>query len=784
MGHNALDSNTTGSGNTAIGQTALYGVVGGNNNIGIGTWAGYSVTPSEQSVSDSNSIFIGTNSSRASTVPVLTPLSNATAIGYNAKVGASNTIVLGGTGADAVNVGIGTTTPSSALEVNGNITLSAGGGRTITTPGADLTISQTGAIYGGTSLVLGNTNGFNGAKFVNSGLDLVDFQFQGSTGYQSMIRSEHRAGTFLNAGNTNGEFQFILNNASVPQGSFFTGEAASGFIVGNVGIGTITPTQKLDVAGDAQFGVNSWLKILDSGAGNGRFVSPGVSSFDASGFMVRNTAATVNYMIAGYGVSGVAFPTANTLIGTTTDNGTDRLQINGSVNISAGSAYKYNGANVITASTTLDNYFFGNAGNLTRTGNYNTAVGHASLVGAGTGYYNSAVGAFAGYLNTGAGNVALGAWSLSASGNGGGNTAVGYYSLTANTTGNNNSTNGMQSLASNTTGSNNSAFGFQAGYGDGTGNQQSVVDNYATFLGFQASRDASVASTTALTNITAIGKNAHVGQSNSIVLGGTGADAVNVGIGTVAPGSLLHVASANALDTPEGAIVMSRVWNSTSDTRASSLFHYYNSSSGLDNLAFGVSGGSSSAVAPNQISRIKMVITETGNVGIGTTSPSKKLEIVASSAASSETLLRLNGGVSSFSGSNDANTAYGMDFYGSAYSAGTGIITLPGAQISMQKEGTWNNTAGGTGPTGSLLFYTGAGTVSSPTLTEKMRITSAGLVGIGTTTPAYTLHVATTTAGIVARFQNGTGYCDINPTNTASRLYLRRDPQEEHRHSW
>ena len=44
-------------------------------------------------------------------------LSNATAIGAHATVGASNSLVLGGTGQYAVKVGIGTTTPSNVLTV-------------------------------------------------------------------------------------------------------------------------------------------------------------------------------------------------------------------------------------------------------------------------------------------------------------------------------------------------------------------------------------------------------------------------------------------------------------------------------------------------------------------------------------------------------------------------------------------------------------------------------------------------------------------------------------------
>lgn len=74
---------------------------------------------------------------------------------------------------------------------------------------------------------------------------------------------------------------------------------------------------------------------------------------------------------------------------------------------------------------------------------------------------------------------------------------------------------------------------------------RSVIDTNSMFLGYQASRDASVSPSTALNNATAIGYNAKVARSNSLILGGTGTDAVNVGIGTTTPFASLEVVPAS-----------------------------------------------------------------------------------------------------------------------------------------------------------------------------------------------------------------------------------------------
>ena len=72
--------------------------------------------PTIANTTGSNNTFIGATAGLASA----TQRNKAAAIGYNAKVDADNALVLDGTSADAVNVGIGTAAPQSALQVVGN----------------------------------------------------------------------------------------------------------------------------------------------------------------------------------------------------------------------------------------------------------------------------------------------------------------------------------------------------------------------------------------------------------------------------------------------------------------------------------------------------------------------------------------------------------------------------------------------------------------------------------------------------------------------------------------
>src|SRR3989338_9816718 len=123
-----------------------------------------------------------------------------------------------------------------------------------------------------------------------------------------------------------------------------------------------------------------------------------------------------------------------------------------------------------------------------------------------------------------------------------------------------------------------------------------------------------------------------------------------------------------------------------------------------------------------------MVIDSDGLVGIGTTTPTSMLTVSTGNTNTTLTSYQGSPGIAIINPNSTDNNFSPLDFR-TANSSGTTISTSLIAGIHT------SHTA--SSESGDLAFLTR----NSGTLSEKMRITAAGLLGVGTTTPSKTLSV-------------------------------------------
>jgi len=616
---------------------------------------------------------------------------------------------------------------------------------------------------------------------------------------------------------------------------------------GNVGIGTTSPSQELDLIGDLELEMTT---SNDTGViykGSNRFIH--------------------NFQ---HPTGGGAVPAGyNTFVG-----------------VNAG------------------NFTMGSTATQTYHGSYNSAMGIQALFSNTTGYYNSAMGLNSLYSNTtGSSNSAMGVDSLNYNTTGYYNSAMGLAALRYNTTGNYNSAMGVRSLYYNTTGYYNSAMGYNtlynvkptskaitafADYGgtvagtvkatsvahgltgtvaniriSGTTNYDGVytitvidVDNFYftdTWVSNDATgwwgKDTEGRYNTALGY--AAGDNITTG-SNNIIIGyntdaplATGDNQLNigntiygdlstgkVGIGTADPDALLTVG-----DNTNSSSVAANVLNVYTDkvTGFSSfgeLYHIHDydiASFGRREAGHEVSAIkllTMSSVGTTEGARIAMLnrdvsgsstptlkflvgsgtgtdvmnLLSSGNVGIGTTSPSESLHVeggvrlgttssqynvlntLAQAGAASGSLYWGNDelltetnlgsfGVSSVTGMTNQITA--------TPTTGNVVLSIPS---DFRAPGTVNATNGlytGTGA-GTLRLtsagalqnittYSGSGNITSTGGVISMGGTGnnyfAGKVGIGTTSPSHALHISNSTYGNQLLIERPGGNPVIQMTN-------------------
>jgi hypothetical protein len=222
----------------------------------------------------------------------------------------------------------------------------------------------------------------------------------------------------------------------------------------------------------------------------------------------------------------------------------------------------------------------------------------------------------------------------------------------------------------------------------------------------------------------------------------------NVGIGTTTPTTPAHIFSAN----PTGLTVE----RSNANANSNILFKNPQGSVYAGLLPSGTGFGIG---ATNDLTSSLFSVLNTGNVGVGTTSPGARLgvqgngqfsgdlSVAGLNATGTVRLGSLTGPLQAISGVVSATSTL-SPVYG-----GTGISTLPAygqlllgnatggyTLTATSSLGLLSGTAIGSGTQGQVPFYNGAGTAL--TATSSLFIAQSGSVGIGSTTPAQTLGLA------------------------------------------